>query len=138
MELQENRPADKLFDILPCRHANPLERLTATADNYAFLGIVLDDDTCPNVVFALGSFRKGFHLNRRGIRDFLSIMEEDLLPDDFGDEKPFRLIADDVWRIERFAFRESSDDEGQEQVQAIGLQCRDGNYFPEDCQALKS
>ena len=88
--------------------------------------LLFADDVEIDLVHAVLPFFEGIHDDRRPVRNFLFVFEQDFFPHDLGDHKLFAAIGDDVFGEERLPLGQERENRLAEGAQIFPLPRRNG------------
>ena len=116
-EFEEDFLAKEGFEVSPSVAAYFLEGGSGASDDDAFLGFAFDVDDRADADDG-GFFFELLDLNFDAVGDFLVVVEENLLPDDFVDEEALGLVGQLVFVEERRTLGQNLDNALHEGVDA--------------------
>ena len=97
-DVEVNRRTEEVFDFLAGQVAYFFEDRAVLADDDALLRIPFDIDRDPDIDLVVTAVLHFFDIDGDGMRHFIAGTAEELFPDDFSDQKAFRLVRDHVVR----------------------------------------
>ena len=97
-DVEVNRRTEEVFDFLAGQVAYFFEDRAVLADDDALLRIPFDIDRDPDIDLIVTAVLHFFDIDGDGMGHFIAGTAEELFPDDFSDQKAFRLVRDHVVR----------------------------------------